>query len=82
MMVPVNGERLFLWRAVDQDNQVIDILVQKRKDKKAAKRFLKKMLKHQGRSPNRMITDKLRSYGAAKKKMMPSVVHDQQQFPL
>ena len=77
MIVTVHGERLYLWRAVDQDSQVIDILVQKRKDKKAAKRFFKKMLMHQGRSPNRMTTDKLRSYGAAKKEVMPSVVHCQ-----
>ena len=46
VIVTVRGERRYLWRAVDQDNNVIDILVQKRKDKQAAKRFFRKMLKH------------------------------------
>ncbi len=80
VLVTLNGERLYLWRAVDQDSQVIDILVQKRKDKKAANRFFRKMLKHQGRSPNRMTTDKLGSYGAAKKEVMPSVIHCQDRY--
>ena len=80
VIMTINGERLYLWRAVDQDSQVIDILVQKRKDKKAAKRFFRKMLKHQGRSPNRLTTDKLRSYGAAKKEVVPSVVHCQDRY--
>ena len=74
MITTVLGERCYLWRAVDQDNQVIDILVQKHKDTRAAARFFKKMLKHQGRTPRRMVTDKLRSYGAARNKIMPSVV--------
>ncbi len=58
---------MYLWRAVDQDGDLIDVLVQKRKDKRAAKRFFRKMLKHQGATPNRIITDKFRSYGAEKK---------------
>ena len=74
-IVTVRGERRYLWRAVDQDHYTIDILVQKRKDKRAALRFFRKMMKRQGRSPRRMITDKLRSYGAARKEIMPSVVH-------
>ena len=48
VFVTINGVRHYLWRAVDQDNYVIDILVQKRRDKRAAKRFFRKMLKHQG----------------------------------
>lgn len=71
------SRRTYLWRAVDQDSQVIDVLVQKRKDQRAAARFFKKMLKHQGRSPRRMTTDKLPSYGAARKEVMPSVIHIQ-----
>ena len=77
VVVTVQGERCYFWRAVDQDNNVIDILVQKRKDKGVAKRFFRKMLKHQGQSPSRMVTDKLRSYGAARKEVMSSVVHCQ-----
>jgi len=68
---------MYLWRAVDQDGDLIEILVQKRKDKKAAKRFFRKMLKHQGEPPNRITTDKLRSYAAAKREVMPSVIHCQ-----
>lgn len=56
---------------------MLDILVQKRKDKQVALRFFRKLLKGQGRSPNKLITDKLRSYGAAKKELMPSTVHCQ-----
>ncbi len=75
VIVTVQGERRYLWRAVDQDDNVIDILVQKLKDKQAAKRFFRKMLKHQGRSPRVMVTDKLKSYGAARRGVMPSTVH-------
>ena len=69
--VTINGLRHHLWHAVDQDNNVINVLVQKRRDKRAAKRFYSKMLKHQGESPRRMVTDKLKSYGAARKEVMP-----------
>ena len=78
--VTINSVRHYLWRAVDQDNNVIDILVQKRRDKGAAKRFFRKMLKRQGQSPRRMVTDKLKSYGAARKEVMPSVVHCQDRY--
>ncbi|NJN05240.1 MAG: DDE-type integrase/transposase/recombinase [Rhodobacteraceae bacterium] len=59
-----SGEQQYLWRAVDQDGDVLDILVQKRKNKRAAKRFLRKLLKAQGSSPNKIVTDRLTSYGA------------------
>jgi putative transposase len=80
VIVMIQGDRRYLWRAADQDNDVIDILFQKRKDKQAAKRFFRKMLKHQGQSPRRMVTDKLGSYGAARKEVMPSVVHCQDRY--
>ena len=73
--VTVRGERRVLWRAIDQDGDTLDILVQKRKDKQAALRFFRKLLKGEGRSPNRLTTDKLPSYGAAKRELMPSVPH-------
>ncbi len=66
-IVTVRGERRYLWRAVDQDGDVLDILVQKRKDKRAAERFFKKLMKGQGRSAREIVTDKLPSYGAARK---------------
>ena len=59
-IITVQGERRYLWRAVDQDNSVVDILIQKRKDKQAAKCVFRKMLKGQGQTPRRMITDKLK----------------------
>ena len=65
----------FLWRAVDQDGDVLDILLQKRKDKRAAKRFFRKLLKGQRQVPIDITTDKLASYGAAKREVMPSVAH-------
>ncbi len=80
VIVIVRGERWYLWRAVDQDTNVIDILVQKRKDKQAAKRFFRKMLKRQGQSPRRMISDKLKSYSAARREIMLSVVHCQNRY--
>ena len=68
---------LGLWRAVDQNGVVLDILVQSRRDKHAAKRLLRKLLKKQMRSPRLLITDKLRSYGAAKREILPGVEHRQ-----
>ena len=71
--VSIQGQRRYLWRAVDQGGEVIDILVQKRKDTRAAKRFFIKLLKSQGQTPIELTTDKLRSYAAAKREVMPSV---------
>ncbi len=69
VVITIKGERHFLWRAVDQDGFVLDVLVQKRRNTKAAKRFMRKLLTGHGYSPRVMITDKLRSYGAAKRKL-------------
>ncbi len=74
-IVMVRGERRYLWRAVDQDGDVLDILVQKRKDKQAAVRFFKKLMKGQGCSARKIVTDKLPSYGAARKVVMPTSMH-------
>lgn len=74
------GERCYVWRAVDQDHNVIDILVQKHKDKRAALRFFRKMLKRQGGSPRRMVTDRLRSYAAARREILPTVKHCQDRY--
>src|SRR3954470_7476197 len=76
MVVTIAGKKHYLWRAVDHDGFVLEALVQSRRDKKAAKRLLRKLLKKQGRAPRVMVTDKLRSYGAAKK-IMPGVEHRQ-----
>ena len=67
----IAGVKHWLWRAVDQAGVVLDVLVQRRRDKRAATRLLRKLLKRQMRSPRVMITDKLASYGAAKREVMP-----------
>src|SRR3954466_1666327 len=73
--VKIAGKKHWLWRAVDQDGRVLDILVQSRRDKRAAKRLLRKLLKKQRRPPRVLITDKLASYGAAKKEIAPGIEH-------
>ena len=75
MLIKVAGVKHRLWRAVDQAGTVLDVLVQRRRDRRAAKRLLRKLLKKQMRPPRAMITDKLASYGAAKKELMPGVEH-------
>jgi putative transposase len=69
--VRINGKKCWLWRAVDQDGHVLDEIVQVRRNTKAARRLLIRLLKKQGLLPKRMVTDKLRSYGAAKRQVMP-----------
>src|SRR3954471_5698212 len=75
--VKIAGKKHWLWRSVDQNGMVLDVLVQSRRDKHAAKRLLRKLLKKQMRAPRLLITDKLRSYGAAKREVMPGVEHRQ-----
>jgi putative transposase len=77
VVITIAGTKHWLWRAVDQEGFVLDVLVQSRRDKKAAKRLLRKLLKKQGRAPRVLITDKLRSYAAAKREIMPGVEHRQ-----
>jgi len=76
----IRGELHYLWRAVDQDGDIIGILVQKRRIKAAAKRFFRKLLKGKHEVPWRMITDKLKSYSAAHREVMPSVAHSTEQY--
>src|SRR5688572_6969800 len=71
----IRGKKHWLWRAVDQDGIVLDVLVQSRRDKQAAKRLLRKLLNKQMRPPRVLITDKLASYPAAKRELMPGVEH-------
>jgi len=75
VVITISGVKHWLWRAVDQTGMVLDILVQSRRDTQAAKRLLRKLLKKQTRPPRVMITDKLASYGAAKREIMPAVEH-------
>ena len=80
VFIKIQGRQQYLWRAVDEDGDVIDILVQSRRNRRAAARFFRKLLKTQGREPRRLITDKLRSYRAAHRTAMPSVVHRTRQY--
>jgi len=80
VFLTINGRRHYLWRAVDQDGNVLDILVQCRRDAKAAKRFFRKLLKRQCTSPRVLVTDKLRSYQVAHRAVMPSVEHRQSRY--
>jgi putative transposase len=75
VVIEIRGKKHWLWRAVDQDGFVLDVLVQSCRNAKAAKRLLRKLLKSHIRAPRVMITDKLRSYGAAKQEIMLGVKH-------
>jgi putative transposase len=75
VVVSIAGKKQWLWRAVDQDGFVLDVLVQSRRNAKAAERLMRKLLKKQGCTPRVMITDKLRSCAAAKRQLMPGVEH-------
>jgi putative transposase len=80
VFLTINGARHYLWRAVDQDGHVLDILVQRRRDKHAAKRFFRKLLKGLTYVPRVIITDQLKSYGAAMRESLPSVEHRQHRY--
>ncbi len=80
MFVKIQGRQRYLWRAVDEDGDVIDILVQSRRNRRAVLRFFRKLLKGQGREPRRLVTDKLGSCKAAHRATMPSVIHSTRQY--
>jgi putative transposase len=77
VVVSINGEKRYLWRAVDQEGYVLDEIVQIHRNTKAARRLLTRLLRTQGCPPKRIVTDKLGSYGAARRKVMPKVEHRQ-----
>jgi putative transposase len=77
VFLTINGKRHYLWRAVDQDDNVLDILVQSRRHKQAAKKFFRKLLKGLKYVPRVVIMDKLKSYAAAKREILPGVEHRQ-----
>ena len=77
VVVTIRGRKHWLWRAVDQNGFVLDVLVQNRRDRKAARRLIRKLLKKSARAPRVMIADKLKSYGAARKDMELKIEHRQ-----
>ena len=77
MVVSIQGKRMYLWRAVDSEGEVLDLLVQPKRDTKAALRLMRKLLKKQGYAPDELVTDKLGSYGAARRELRLSCRHEQ-----
>ena len=77
MAVLIGGRRFWLWRAVDDEGEVLDLLVQRRRDARAAAKLMRRLLKKQGFAPDVLVTDKLRSYGAAKTQLRLSARHEQ-----
>ena len=77
LVVVIRGRRYFLWRAVDSEGEVLDFLVQSRRNTKAALRLMRKLLKKQGFAPSTIVTDKLRSYGSAIRKLGLCAEHEQ-----
>ncbi len=76
MVIVIRRKRYWLWRAVDNEGEVLDCLVQRRRDAKAAKKLMKKLLKKQGFAPSRVVTDKLRSYASAFRAIGLAAEHD------
>src|ERR1700739_4037488 len=77
MVVRIVGKRMYLWRAVDHEGEVLDMLVQSRRDSRAALRLMRKLLRKQGFVPKLLVTDKLRSYGSAVRQVQLQLPHDQ-----
>jgi putative transposase len=80
VFVKINGKQHYLWRAVDQDGEVVDVYLQVRRDAAAAKRFFKRLLRSHGGEPRKIVTDKLRSYGVAHRELMPDTIHTTKQY--
>jgi len=80
VFVKINGKQHYLWRAVDQDGEVVDVFLQARRSGTAAKRFFKRLLKSHHGEPRKIVTDKLRSYGVAHREVMPEAIHITDQY--
>ena len=80
VFVKINGKQHYLWRAVDQDGEVVDVYLQAKRDGAVAKRFFKRLLRSHGEEPRKIVTDKLRSYGVAHRELMPDVIHSTEQY--
>jgi putative transposase len=80
VFVKINGKQHYLWRAVDQDGEVVDVYLQTKRDGAAAKRFFRRLLKNHGAEPRKVVTDKLRSYGVAHRELIPDTIHSIKQY--
>jgi len=75
IFVKINGKQHYLWRAIDQDGEVVDVFLQARRDGAAARRFFKRLLRSHGGEPRQIVTDKLRSYPVAHREVIPETIH-------
>ncbi len=80
VFVKINGKQHYLWRAVDQDGEVVDVYLQAKRDGATAKRFFRRLLRSNGSEPRKIVTDKLRSYGVAHRELMPDTIHSKAQY--
>ena len=80
VFIKIDGKQHYLWRAVDQDGEVVDVYLQKRRDGDTAKRFFKRLLRKHRDEPRKVVTDKLRSYGVAHRELIPETIHDTPQY--
>jgi len=80
VFIKIDGKQHYLWRAVDQDGEVVDVFLQKRRDSRAAKRFFKRLIKKHRDEPRKIVTDKLRSYCVAHRELVPDSIHDTSQY--
>ena len=80
VFVKINGKQHYLWRAVDQDGEVVDVFLQAKGDGAAAKRFFKRLLRSHGGEPRKIVTVKLRSYGVHHRELIPEAIHDTSQY--
>ena len=80
VFIKIDGIQHYLWRAVDQDGEVVDVYLQKRRDGATAKRFFKRLLKAHRDEPRKIVTDKLRSYGVAHRELIPDSIHDTSRY--
>ena len=80
VFVKIDGKQHYLWRAVDQDGEVVDVFLHSRRDGQAAKRFFRRLLKTHRSEPRKIVTDKLRSYGVAHRELIPDTIHDTSQY--
>jgi putative transposase len=78
--VKIDGTQHYLWRAVDQDGEIVDVFLQRRRGGKGTKRFFKRLLKAYRNEPRKIVTDKLRSYAVAHRELIPDTVHDTTQY--
>ena len=80
VFIRIGGVQHYLWRVVDQDGEVVDVYLQKRRGGAAAKRFFNRLLKKHQDEPRKIVTDKLRSYGVAHRELIPNTIHDTSQY--